>query len=145
MNFEKQLGPRFVRAAVSGLIAAGLFLCSSKEARADWCGAEGERACTLAEKFPSCNVNLVEGAGRCVRPLCGQEGQRGCSVVERTRLDPVLRTPAAYPCDQNLKHDLFKNVCFHPSCGREGGNACTVFERVPSCDLNLVEQAGRCV
>lgn len=133
-----------VRWMVTGLGASALALVAS-EARADYCGADGERACGLTEKFPSCNVNLVEGGGRCIRPACGQDGQRGCTVVERTRIDPVLKTPMPAPCDQNLKHDVLKDRCFHPNCGRQGQSACPVWERVPSCDANLVESGGQCL
>ena len=134
-----------VKGTLAAFAAVVVMLGASREARADYCGAEGERACTLTERIPSCNVNLVEGGGRCVRPQCGREGERSCTVVERVKLDPVLKTPVPAPCDLNLKHEVFKNLCFHPNCGREGANACTVLERVPSCDANLVEQAGKCI
>ncbi|MBX3224392.1 MAG: hypothetical protein KF795_28005 [Labilithrix sp.] len=145
MRLAKVFGAKLVRVVATGAAVGAAVLSVTGEARADYCGAEGERACTLTEKFPSCNVNLVEGGGRCIRPLCGREGQRGCTVTERTKLDPVLKVPKPFPCDQDLKHDLFKNQCFHPTCGREGQNACTVLERIPSCDINLVEVAGRCM
>jgi hypothetical protein len=145
LKLTKHFEWRFVRGIVLGSVAGALVLSLGAPARADYCGADGERACTIPEKFPSCNVNLVEGGGKCIRPPCGREGQRGCSVVERTKLDPVLKLPKPFPCDQDLVHDLGKNTCVHPSCGREGGAACTVFQRVPSCDINLVEQAGKCV
>jgi len=127
------------------LLAASAVLLLSTSARADYCGAEGERPCTVVEKFPSCNVNLVEGAGQCSRPACGAAGQRACSPTERMKIDRVLKVPVIGKCDEDLKHDILKNLCFHPACGREGENACDVFTRVPSCDINLVEVSGRCV
>src|SRR5512140_3943704 len=71
MKLTKVLDSRVIRIAAAGAVAA-FVLCMSRDARADYCGADGERACTIPEKFPSCNVNLVEGAGRCIRPQCGQ-------------------------------------------------------------------------
>ncbi len=76
------------------------------------CGGEGQRACCLGERVPSCSVGLVEragceagnnnacrcggvnpggafnSAGTCVRPQgsatpCGGPGQRACCVTER--------------------------------------------------------------
>ncbi|MBN9165399.1 MAG: hypothetical protein J0I07_30835 [Myxococcales bacterium] len=145
MTFVKQLGSRFFRATTLAAAAFGLVLAVSAEARADYCGADGERSCTIAEKFPSCNANLVEAGGRCVRPLCGKAGQRPCSPFERTVADRVVKIPKHQPCDQDLKHDVFKNQCFHPDCGREGQRACSIVERIPSCDVDLVEVAGSCM
>jgi len=145
VTFVKQLGSRFFRATTLAAAAFGLVLAVSAEARADYCGADGERSCTIAEKFPSCNANLVEAGGRCVRPLCGKAGQRPCSPFERTVADRVVKIPKHQPCDQDLKHDVFKNQCFHPDCGREGQRACSIVERIPSCDVDLVEVAGSCM
>jgi hypothetical protein len=121
-------------------------LTMASPARADWCGGVGERPCRVDERFPSCDVNLVEQNGACVRPACGAEGQRQCMIQERTRFDPVMIAQVHVPCDQDLKLDLLKGQCFHPPvCGRENQAACTVFVRVPSCDANFVEKAGKCV
>jgi hypothetical protein len=118
------------------LTTAGLLLAmSAAPAWADTCGAAGQRACTLGERIPSCDVNLVEGGGQCVRPACGAEGQRPCGPVERLRS----------PCDRDLGVVAGQGVCAHRPCGRENQAACTVLQRVPSCDINLVEQAGRCL
>ena len=41
-------------------------------------------ACIVLERIPSCDVNLVEQVGRCVRPaLCGRAGQAPCTVSVR--------------------------------------------------------------
>jgi hypothetical protein len=121
-------------------------LTAASSASADWCGAAGERPCRVDERFPSCNVNLVEQNGVCIRPACGADGQRQCMVTERTLFDPVRVAPVHVPCDQDTKLDLITGKCIHPPvCGRESQAACTVFVRVPSCDANLVERAGKCV
>lgn len=136
---------RTVRTFGAAFVVAAVVLSMSTPARADYCGANGERACRVDEKFPSCNVNLVEGGGQCIRPACGAAGQRGCSPVQRMKFDLVLKVPVPAVCDQDLKHDLGQDRCFHPPCGREGESACNVLQRIPSCDLDLVEQSGRCV
>lgn len=124
------------------LLLALLF--AAPAARADTCGAESQRPCTVVERIPSCDLNLVEGStGRCVRVNCGAEGQRPCGATERVVRDIVLKVPTPLACDVNLKPDA--GVCVHPACGREGQRPCSVFERVPSCDANLMEEAGRCV
>jgi len=135
--------PGLLRYAVQG-IALILGFAASLPAFAENCGANGERACRIDERIPSCDLNLAEGGGRCVRPACGAEGQRGCLPAERMKFDFVLKLPVPQVCDENLKHDLFRNVCSHPNCGYEGRNACPITERLPSCDVNLVEQAGSC-
>jgi hypothetical protein len=108
------------------------------------CGAEGQRACLVTDRIPSCDVNLTEASGTCWRPDCGREGQRGCGPTERVVFDFILRLPVPQVCDANLKHDLIRNLCVHPDCGRDGERACTIFERVPSCDVDLVERAALC-
>jgi hypothetical protein len=58
------------------------------------CGREGQRACTVVERVPSCDVNLFESNGRCLRPgNCGREGQPPCDLTVR---GPIFR------CDANL-------------------------------------------
>ena len=47
------------------------------------CGAEGQRACVVTERMPSCDSLLVERSGRCVRLACGQIDARPCTVAER--------------------------------------------------------------
>ncbi|HVH41050.1 MAG TPA: hypothetical protein VM925_01865, partial [Labilithrix sp.] len=138
---------RTISAKLGLAIALGaLVLTVASPASADWCGAVGERACRINERVPSCDVNLVEQSGACFRPACGADGQRQCMIHERTKFDPVKMAPVHVPCDQDTKLDVIKGQCIHPPvCGREGEAACTVFVRVPSCDANLVEQAGKCV
>lgn len=127
------------------LVALALLIlaCMTTAAHAS-CGLQGQRPCTVGERFPSCDVNLVEAAGQCVRPLCGRDGERACGP-ERLVFDFLLRAPVPLPCDVNLKLDILSGRCFHPGCGLAGGRACTVFERLPSCDLDLTEVNGRCV
>lgn len=129
-------------AALGVLLALALWLAIAP-AWANDCGREGQRPCKIDERIPSCDLNLVEGAGQCVRPACGREGERPCSVGERMGFDLVLKAPVPQPCDFNLKVE--GGVCVHPACGREGQNACPVWTRVPSCDVNLVEATGRCI
>lgn len=131
---------RFASAAVL-LCAAWLF---STPASAS-CGAEGEPACNIKTRIPSCDVNLIETAGSCWRPACGQEGQRGCGPTERITFNLLLRLPVPQTCDADLVHVVLANRCRHPNCGREGGPPCTVLQRIPSCDINLAESGGRCV
>lgn len=47
------------------------------------CGAEGQRACTVLERVPSCDPNLKEVSGRCVHPPCGRVSERACTLLER--------------------------------------------------------------
>lgn len=130
------------------LASAAVLLCTallfSTRASAG-CGAEGERACVVEERVPSCDLNLTEGQGRCWRPACGQEGQRGCGPTERVTFNFLLGLPMPQVCDADLVHDPIANRCRRPNCGREGGPPCTVFQRVPSCDVNLGESVGKCV
>jgi hypothetical protein len=124
-------------------LSLALPLLVSPPAWADDCGREGERPCNISERKPSCDINLVEGAGMCVHPACGRENQTPCLPSERVVSDLVLKVPTPLPCDVNLKDDT--GVCVHPPCGRLGQRPCTVFVRVPSCDLNLAEVGGSCV
>lgn len=127
------------------LVLVALPCSVATPAWADDCGMLGIRPCLINERIPSCDINLVESAGQCVRPQCGAENQRPCSAFERSSLNLMLLTPlpAPQPCDFNLKVD--GGVCVRPNCGREGQRACDVFTRLPSCDLNLIESSGQCV
>lgn len=125
------------------VLLLALQMAGAAPAWADDCGREGERPCNMNERIPSCDVNLVEAAGMCVRPACGAENQKPCGLTVRVVKDLVLKLPTPLPCDVNLMPDA--GVCVHPSCGRLGQAACTVLVRVPSCDLNLAESAGICV
>jgi len=114
-------------------------------ARADACGAAGQRACNFKERIPSCDINLVEASGACLRPNCGAEGQRLCSPIQRTTFNWIIMAPVPVPqpCDINLRD--VAGVCKQPTdCGREGQRECNVLERIPSCDFNLVASVGRC-
>ncbi len=109
------------------------------------CGLAGQRPCVVTERIPSCDLNLIEAGGQCVRPLCGRENERPCGT-ERLLWDFVLRGPVPQPCDVNLKIDILRGVCIRPAgCGQQGARACTVVERIPSCDVDLTEVSGRCV
>ena len=127
------------------VLMLALALAAAGSARADFCGADGERPCGLTERIPSCDLNLSEGGGRCFRAACGAEGQRGCGPFERVMFDFLLQLPVPKACDANLVADILKNQCVHPTCGREGQRACTIPERMPSCDINLFESNGRCL
>ncbi len=136
-------------------------------ARAANCGAEGQRACTIVERIPSCDKNLVEAKGKCNHPPCGRDAQKACTVIQRIPscddnlvelvgtcfqrgvcgaegqracAKIVERVPS---CNANL---VEKNAtCFHPDCGRQGQRACTLGERIPSCDAGLKEIPGAMV
>lgn len=141
---------RWIGALCSGavampLLALALLLGAAAPARADTCGAEGQRECGVTERIPSCDLNLVAGGGRCSRAICGAEGQRACGPTERLLFDFVLQMPVPKICDSNLVNDLGKGQCVHPACGREGQRECNVLERVPSCDVNLYAANGRCM
>lgn len=125
------------------LILLVLPFAAAGPARADDCGMQNMRPCLITERKPSCDINLVESQGMCVRPACGTENARACSPFERTTMDLVLKVPAPQPCDANLKAE--GGVCVRPRCGLEGGPPCTIFQRVPSCDLNLAETPAGCV
>jgi PAN domain len=132
-------------AALRLMFIAVIPLLGIAAARADDCGLAGVRACNLNERIPSCDINLVEAGGVCVRPNCGAEGQKLCSPIQRTTFNWILMAPLPVPqaCDINLKD--VSGVCKHPaSCGREGQKPCDIFERMPSCDVNLVEDGGIC-
>jgi hypothetical protein len=152
---------------VRGLLLAVLVL-GAAPAQAANCGHEGQRACTIFERIPSCDPNLVEVWGTCVHPGCGREGERACTVVERipscdanlieSNGQCVLPTPCGGEsqrpckiwerlpsCDAYLVEQPLGVSCVHPGCGRENERACTVVERIPSCDANLIESNGKCV
>lgn len=131
--------------ALAPLLMLALLWGAGPSARADACGAEGQRECVVTERIPSCDLNLVAGGGRCHRAICGGEGQRACGPTERVLFDFVLQMPVPKVCDSNLVNDLLKGQCVHPACGREGQRECTVVERVPSCDINLFASGGRCL
>lgn len=114
-------------------------------ATADTCGAQGERPCKVGERIPSCDFNLVEAAGQCIRPECGAAGMKPCTVLQRPSFAVLLGLPVARGCDVDMRFNLTTGNCEHPPCGAEGAAACPVWERVPSCDVNLVESAGKCV
>jgi hypothetical protein len=141
---ERQAWPGCL-AVLRFVVIAAMPLLGVSAAWADDCGLAGGRACNLNERIPSCDINLVEAGGACVRPLCGAEGQKLCSPIQRTTFNWILMAPLPVPqaCDINLKD--VSGVCKHPaSCGREGQKPCDIFERIPSCDINLVEDSGIC-
>ena len=98
------------------------------------CGREGERACIVSERIPSCDVGLTEAGGRCIDLSCGAEGHRPCTLIERI--------PS---CDGGLIVQPLGISCVHPPCGRLNERACLITERIPSCDVDLIESAGRCM
>lgn len=121
-----------LRTVLSASALAALLLAASA-AFAGVCGAEGQNACTVFQRVPSCDKNLVEKAGKCVHPPCGRQGDRPCVVTERI--------PS---CDDSLV-EIAGKCLTRGACGSEGGRPCTVGERVPSCNPNLVEKAGKCI
>lgn len=137
---------RLLQRAAAWLGAAFTVLVFCLPAHAsNTCGAVGERPCRVDERIPSCDLNLIEAGGQCVRPLCGQEGQRPCGT-ERLLFDFLLMRPMPQPCDVDLKLDVLAQKCVRPAgCGRAGQRACNVLERIPSCDVNLTEVAGKCI
>ena len=145
-RFPERQGWSRCLAVLRLVVMSALPLLGASAAWADDCGLAGGRACNVNERIPSCDINLVEAGGVCVRPNCGAEGQKLCSPIQRTTFNWILMTPlpVPQPCDINLKD--IGGVCRHPAnCGREGQQACGVFERLPSCDINLIESAGRCL
>ena len=144
-TFSERRGGSRCLAALRLVFIAAIPLLGIAAARADDCGLAGARACNINERIPSCDINLVEAGGVCVRPNCGAEGQKLCSPIQRTTFNWILMAPLPVPqaCDINLKD--MSGVCRHPAnCGREGQKPCDLFERLPSCDVNLIESAGRC-
>ena len=138
-----------VLAVLALLLLGGTF---APRAQAEDCGAEGQRACTVPERVPSCDIDLVEQAGRCVRLRdCGGDGQRICLPIERMVFDPRTAPPPGLdaltlrhqPC--NLNHvKAGPAMCSRPRCGREGEAACPFTVRIRSCDYNLREKNNRC-
>lgn len=131
------------------------------------CGAEGNRACGIFERVPSCNPLLVERAGCCVHPACGRPGERACTVVERIPSCDgglversgrcVMPTPCGGEgqrpclvwehvpsCETNLIESPIGVACVRPPCGREGQRACVVTERILACDVGLTNRNGTC-
>lgn len=98
------------------------------------CGAADQRACLVGERNgKSCDANLVERNGMCIRTNCGALGQSACAVIGRNS------------CDDGLVE--VNNACFtRGDCGAVGQRACLVGERVVnSCNANLVERNGLCI
>jgi hypothetical protein len=97
------------------------------------CGAVNQRACKLTERIPSCDRDLVERHGKCIRLAdCGAEGQRPCKITERI--------PS---CNSGLAD--IKGRCTHSVCGKLNMRACNIVERIPSCDKGLRESRGKCI
>jgi hypothetical protein len=97
------------------------------------CGAVNQRACKLTERIPSCDRNLVERHGTCIRLTnCGAEGQRPCKITERI--------PS---CNVGLAD--IRGKCTHSVCGSLNMRACKIVERIPSCDKGLRESHGKCI
>ncbi|MBN9166599.1 MAG: hypothetical protein J0I07_37040, partial [Myxococcales bacterium] len=106
------------RAALGALVALTFTFAPATSSALD-CGAENQKACTVFQRVPSCDPNLVESAGKCVHPPCGRQGQNACTVVQRI--------PS---CDTGLQE--IRGKCVPPTpCGAEGQRACLVVERVP--------------
>ena len=118
----------FTLAAIVGI---GATFTSTASAAA--CGAEGQRPCTVFERIPSCDKNLVESGAKCVHPPCGRNGEKACLVTQRI--------PS---CDDNLV-ELSGKCWTRGACGAENQRACAVVERVPSCNANLVERNATCI
>ncbi len=83
------------------LILLVLPFAAAGPARADDCGMQNMRPCLITERKPSCDINLVESQGMCVRPACGTENARACSrssgprwtsCSRCRRRSPVMRT-----------------------------------------------------
>ena len=106
---------------------------SKASVKPNTCGSSGDRACTVTERIPSCDANLVEKTGRCIRPACGRLNEKACLLTQRI--------PS---CDSGLIE--FAGKCFKKNaCGKINGRPCAVTERVPSCDANLIEKSGKCI
>jgi len=125
------------------------------------CGRDGETACTILVRIPSCDTTLAESGGRCVQ--CGGVGEIACPVtVQVPSCDATLAESGGrcvqcggsgeiacpvtvqFPsCDANLVES--NGICVRPPCGREGEVACTAGVRIPSCDAMLAEVGGLCV
>ncbi len=97
------------------------------------CGRDGERACDVLTRIPSCDIGLVEAPGAVcrVQGQCGAEGQRVCLLLD-----------AKPACNPGLVAS--NGVCVRPNCGALDQRACTVDVRIPSCDPSLVEFNGTC-
>ncbi len=76
------------------------------------CGGEGQRACSVPERIPSCNSGLVErggcddfacgpSSGWCYRPTpCGGDGQRACCAI--IPFDDIGGTADPLACNTGL-------------------------------------------
>jgi hypothetical protein len=100
-------------------VGSSLGMCQAKVV-ATACGGEGQRACCVAERVPSCNTGLVEqgkcegncicGAGvgssigKCVKVSCGALNQKPCTL-------DVQVTQKRRSCDQGLAEDFVNNKC----------------------------------
>jgi hypothetical protein len=133
------------------------------------CGAEGQRACKVWERVPSCKKGLKEKKGKCVKKkkkkkkklVCGKDGQRACKVWERVPScdkglaersgkchecggegETVCPVTVKFPaaCDKGL---MSKGGKCH-ECGGKGEYACPVTVKFPSCDKDLMEKGGKC-
>jgi len=120
-----------------------LLLLYAGLAQADECGLENGRPCAIAERVPSCNINLIENNYRCEAVACGKVGGQACAVTQRFVWDYFLAKPAPLPCDVDLVER--NGTCVRLNCGAEGQAPCTIFDRIPSCNINLVEEPGRCL
>ncbi len=147
-------------------VLVALALLTSSEALAQACGGEGQSACSVFVRTPSCDSYLVESSGRCVHPPCGREGDRACSVFERVPSCDINlgevggRCVSPTPCGNEEERECrfwehvpscrspdlvaVANRCTHPPCGKLDGRACSVVERIPSCDVGLIEVRGFC-
>lgn len=126
------------------------------------CGALDQRPCNFWERIPSCDANLVERDGRCIRTSCGGLGQRACMVIGRNSCDQGLvevndtcfRRGDCGGADQracligerqgnSCNEGLFERngVCYQ--CGAEGQRACAILGR-KTCDKGLVEANDTC-
>ena len=155
----------YLAGRIRGILALALLLGAPQFALGANCGTEGGRPCTILERIPSCNQNLVESSGKCVHPGCGRSGDRACVVTERIpSCDQGLVETGGHclpqgacgaegaracmlveripSCNANLVESGGK--CVHPACGRKGDRACVITQRIPSCDQGLVESAGKC-
>jgi hypothetical protein len=100
-----------ISSALFVVIAVVALLLLARTAEAAACGAAGQRACTVFERIPSCDKNLVEKSGKCKHPACGRTGERACLVSERI--------PS---CDDDLVESGGKCLS-SVSCGAEGEHA----------------------
>lgn len=136
------------------------------------CGAEGQRACCVAEAASSCQAGLVElpqaNSGQCGNSIpgiqssgvcaaitpCGGQGQRACCIGEAgfgACQSPLVELPApnSGQCANSIPGIQSDSVCgFISPCGGPGERACCIFEGDAACDAGLAEtphpDAGQC-